>query len=159
MSKNPHIGEFVIIVLEQAQRNSVALFCKIWQEFLRWRDFGGHFAWIALKIWPSEKFLPNITESHHRIVPSLRRACSKTIITNSPIRGFFDTDSLMSYVYQHHCFIGIFVGPLNTNCIKYQANQKWAKLECLCHMGNPQHYASCAMKRWGGLQYICTIVL
>ena len=58
-----------------------------------------------------------------------RRACSKTIITNSPIRGFFDTDSFMSYVYEHHCFIGIFVGPLNTNCIKYQANQKWAKLE------------------------------
>jgi hypothetical protein len=23
-----------------------------------------------------------------------------------------------------HCFIGTFVGPLNTNCIKYQANQK-----------------------------------
>ncbi len=58
-----------------------------------------------------------------------RRACSKTIVTNSPIHGFFDTDSFMSYVYEHHCLIGIFVGPLNTNCIKYQANQKWAKLE------------------------------
>ncbi len=56
-------------------------------------------------------------------------ACSKTIIMNSPIRGFFNTDSFMSYVYEFHCFIGIFVGPLNTNCIKYQANQKWAKLE------------------------------
>ena len=27
------------------------------------------------------------------------------------------------------CFMGIFSGPLNTNCIKYQANQKWVKLE------------------------------
>ncbi len=35
---------------------------------------------IALKIRPSEKFLPNITELRHRIAPSLRRACSKAII-------------------------------------------------------------------------------
>ncbi len=37
--------------------------------------------------------------------------------------------SLCSMIMCIHCFIGIFVGPLNTNCIKYQANQKWAKLE------------------------------
>ena len=36
---------------------------------------------------------------------------------------------LCSMIMSIHCFIGIFVGPLNTNCIKYQANQKWAKLE------------------------------
>ncbi len=33
----------------------MARFCKIWWEFLWWRDFGGHFVWIALKIessWP-----------------------------------------------------------------------------------------------------------
>ena len=95
----------------------------------RWLNFERDSSKIALKIRPSEKFSPNITELRHRIAPSLRRACSKTIIMNSPIHGFFDTDSFMSYVYEHHCFIGIFVGPLNTNCIKYQANQKWAKLE------------------------------
>jgi hypothetical protein len=36
---------------------------------------------------------------------------------------------LCSMILSIYCFIGIFVGPLNTNCIKYQANQKWAKLE------------------------------
>ncbi len=36
---------------------------------------------------------------------------------------------LCSMIMSIHCFIGIFVGPLNTNCIKYQANQKWVKLE------------------------------
>ncbi len=65
--KNPRIGEFVIIVLEQAWRDSVAQFCNIWREFLWWRDFGGHFAWIALKIessrqpwrhFPSQPFCP-----------------------------------------------------------------------------------------------------
>ncbi len=38
----------------------MAQFCKIWWEFLWWRDFGGHFAWIALKIkssWPPCKVL------------------------------------------------------------------------------------------------------
>ncbi len=95
----------------------------------RWLNFERDSSKIALKIRQSEKFSPNITESRHRIAPSLHQACSKTIITNSPICGFFDTDSFMSYIYEHHCFIGIFVGPLNTNCIKYQANQKWAKLE------------------------------
>ncbi len=31
---------------------------------------------------------------------------------------------LCSMMMSIHCFIGIFVGPLITNCIKYQANQK-----------------------------------
>jgi cytochrome c553 len=42
---------------------------------------------------------------------------------------------LCSMIMSIHCFIGIFVGPLNTNCIKYQANQKWAKLELLLSRG------------------------
>jgi hypothetical protein len=75
---------------------------------------------MTSKIAPSEKFLPNITESRHRIAPSLFQNCYYEF----PYTWIFDTDSFMSYVYEHHCFIGIFVGPINTNCIKYQANQK-----------------------------------
>ncbi len=80
-----------------------------------------------------------------------RRACSKTIIANSPIRGFFDTDSFMSYVYEHHCFIGIFVGPLNTNCIKYQANQKLPKLELSWSRGKFKERKQEGLQRQGHL--------
>ncbi len=49
------------MVLEQARRDSVARFCNIWREFIWWRNFGGYFAWIALKIkssWPPCKAVP-----------------------------------------------------------------------------------------------------
>ncbi len=48
-------------------------------------------------------------------------ACSKTIITNSPIHGFLILIPLCSMIMSINCFIGIFVGSLNTNCIKYHA--------------------------------------
>ncbi len=74
-----------------------------------------------------------ILAKYYRITPQncaeLAPSFFQNYYYNSLIRGLFDTDSFMSYVYEHHCFIGIFLGPLNTNCIKYQANKKWAKLE------------------------------
>jgi hypothetical protein len=52
----------------------VARFCKIWQEFLWWRDFGGHFAWIALKIKSS--WLPCLIEEFTRPVNTQQKTFS-----------------------------------------------------------------------------------
>ncbi len=87
--KNPRIGEFVIIVLEQARRNSVARFCNIWQEFLWWRDFGGHFAWIALKIESSRLpcilfRLENIAKKQHADVRAYPIDEHTIVMLNAP---------------------------------------------------------------------------
>ncbi len=82
---------------------------------LRWLDSERDSRKMTSKIAPSEKFSPNLTESCHRIVLSLL--------------DFLILIPLCCMSMSIHCFISIFVGPLNTNCIKYQANQKWAKLE------------------------------
>ncbi len=92
----------------------------------RWLIFECDSSKTTSKIVPSEKFSPNLTESRHRI----RLSLFQNFLLQIPLYVDFSIlIPLCSMIMSIHCFIGIFVGPLNTNCIKYQSNQKWAKLE------------------------------
>jgi hypothetical protein len=87
--ENPRIGEFSIRVLEQAQRDSVARFCKIWQEFLWWRNFGGHFAWIALKIESSRPPCSKALDLLHWAICAVLYPCTATAIKTTSFVGEF----------------------------------------------------------------------
>ncbi len=66
----------------------------------------------------------------YRIAPQNRTELVPKLLLRIPLYVDFSIPiPLCSMIMSIHCFIGIFVGPSNTNCIKYQANQKWAKLE------------------------------
>ncbi len=71
-----------------------------------------------------------ILAKSYRIVPQNHAEVVPKLLLQIPLYVNFSILILLcSMIMSIHCFIGIFVGPLNTNCNKYQANQKWAKLE------------------------------
>ena len=71
-----------------------------------------------------------ILAKSYRIAPQNRAELVPKLLLRIPLYVDFSIlIPLCSMIMSIHCFIGIFVGPLNTNCIKYQASQKWAKLE------------------------------
>ncbi len=77
-----------------------------------------------------------ILAKSYRIAPQNRAELVPKLLLRIPLYVDFSIlIPLCSMIMSIYCFIGIFVGLLNIKCIKYQANQKWAKLELLLSRG------------------------
>ncbi len=101
---------------QRGQRNMVAKMTWFWARFKQ-NDLQN----CAIR---------EILAKSYRIAPQNRTELVPKLLLQIPLYvDFLILIPLYSMIMSIHCFIGIFVGPLNTICIKYQANQKWAKLE------------------------------
>ncbi len=68
--------------------------------------------------------IKEILAKSYRIVPQNCAEFVPKLLLRIPLYVDFSIlIPLCSKIMSIHCFIGIFVGPLNTYCIKYQANQ------------------------------------